>query len=391
MNERVFLEAIAAEPDELAHRLVYADWLEEQGSPRDQARAEFIRLQVERAALPPAHPRARALQRREDELLQRHGGEWSAEVAPLVRHWQFHRGFIEAVRLTVEQLVHNGQQLLRLAPVRRMQLRCTSALPAILSHSPGSARVLADVLSRLEVLDLNREHLGEAAGLALLELPTLPKLKALHLGHNSLSAAGVQVLAESPVLAGLRALEFTGSVESLQALLHSPRLTSLRELSLAGGRLGDRVGRLLAGSGLLGRLRGLSLAHAQMSATGLAALVGSPAAEGLEELDLSFNPLGVEGARVLARSLPRLGELNLSRTRLGNEGAAILAESGLLSRLRALDLSLDQVGPEGGLALAGGERLPLLMKLDLIYNPLGQEAREALLQRFGADVCLFNR
>src|SRR5262245_36198782 len=39
-EEEAFLKAIRGEPDELAHRLVYADWLEERGDPR----AEFVRL-----------------------------------------------------------------------------------------------------------------------------------------------------------------------------------------------------------------------------------------------------------------------------------------------------------------------------------------------------------
>ena len=46
---RAFLEAILAQPDDDTPRLVYADWLEEQG---DSARAEFIRVQIERARLP---------------------------------------------------------------------------------------------------------------------------------------------------------------------------------------------------------------------------------------------------------------------------------------------------------------------------------------------------
>ncbi|MBY0230983.1 MAG: TIGR02996 domain-containing protein, partial [Gemmataceae bacterium] len=42
MTHDAFLEAILADPHDDAHRLVYADWLEENG---DEARARFIRLQ----------------------------------------------------------------------------------------------------------------------------------------------------------------------------------------------------------------------------------------------------------------------------------------------------------------------------------------------------------
>src|SRR5437879_5252782 len=108
MSEAAFLEAIVDEPDVLAHRLVYADWLEDHGDEPRRARAEFIRLQVERDSLPPYHPRARALLRREEQFLARHGSDWSGPIAPLVRRCRFHRGFVEEVRLSVEQLVQHG-------------------------------------------------------------------------------------------------------------------------------------------------------------------------------------------------------------------------------------------------------------------------------------------
>jgi uncharacterized protein (TIGR02996 family) len=40
-----FLDALLDAPRDLTPRLVYADWLEEFGSPRDRARAELLRLQ----------------------------------------------------------------------------------------------------------------------------------------------------------------------------------------------------------------------------------------------------------------------------------------------------------------------------------------------------------
>ena len=43
-----FLAQIAANPDDDALRLVYADWLEERGDPR----CELIRLEAEMAHLP---------------------------------------------------------------------------------------------------------------------------------------------------------------------------------------------------------------------------------------------------------------------------------------------------------------------------------------------------
>jgi uncharacterized protein (TIGR02996 family) len=46
------LAAILREPADHTSRLVYADWLDERGEPGDAARAEFIRVQCERARIP---------------------------------------------------------------------------------------------------------------------------------------------------------------------------------------------------------------------------------------------------------------------------------------------------------------------------------------------------
>ena len=45
MTNADFLQAILADPDDDTPRLIYADWLEEQGDPR----GEFIRVQCELA------------------------------------------------------------------------------------------------------------------------------------------------------------------------------------------------------------------------------------------------------------------------------------------------------------------------------------------------------
>src|SRR5262245_57198091 len=50
------LAAILADPDDDTVRLAYADWLEEQGDPAQQPRAEFIRVQVELAQGEPFWP-----------------------------------------------------------------------------------------------------------------------------------------------------------------------------------------------------------------------------------------------------------------------------------------------------------------------------------------------
>jgi uncharacterized protein (TIGR02996 family) len=61
----VLLRAILDDPDDDAPRLVYADWLEEHG---EAERAEFIRVQVERAEAPRYAPPRIELRRRRQSL-----------------------------------------------------------------------------------------------------------------------------------------------------------------------------------------------------------------------------------------------------------------------------------------------------------------------------------
>jgi uncharacterized protein (TIGR02996 family) len=91
-----FLRAIAEQPDDDAPRLVYADWLQEQGDPR----GEFIALQFRRlreGSLPEKD------EAREAALLSKHRRDW---LGPLYRvlqtQWaecRFTRGFLSVARL----------------------------------------------------------------------------------------------------------------------------------------------------------------------------------------------------------------------------------------------------------------------------------------------------
>jgi uncharacterized protein (TIGR02996 family) len=90
---RGFLENILARPDDDAPRLIFADWLEEEG---DSARAEFIRVQVERARLPGWDARQVRLRLRERALIEEYGLKWKWELPEFegVTWEEFRRGFM---------------------------------------------------------------------------------------------------------------------------------------------------------------------------------------------------------------------------------------------------------------------------------------------------------
>jgi uncharacterized protein (TIGR02996 family) len=118
VSHQGFLHDIINQPGDDTPRLVYADWLEENGDPE---RAEFIRVQIELAGPGIDVDRALELGKRQTELLARHGERWqqpfTAEMKP-----RFERGFVCALNLPGEELLPEGARLLGAAPVTQISL-----------------------------------------------------------------------------------------------------------------------------------------------------------------------------------------------------------------------------------------------------------------------------
>src|SRR5437868_6707171 len=76
-TEEAFVQAIIADPDDDAPRLIYADWLDEQG---ESERAEFIRVQVALARMDEDDERRPELEARKSELTGRLGAAREADA-----------------------------------------------------------------------------------------------------------------------------------------------------------------------------------------------------------------------------------------------------------------------------------------------------------------------
>jgi uncharacterized protein (TIGR02996 family) len=74
--EAAFLQAIFANPEDEAARLIYADWLEERGDPR----AEFLRLESMLAGVSRDDPRLHEAETRLQALRSGIDGDWLARV-----------------------------------------------------------------------------------------------------------------------------------------------------------------------------------------------------------------------------------------------------------------------------------------------------------------------
>ena len=100
------LGGVLADPAADLPRLVYADFLEETGTPGNVARAEFVRVQCELAAATFDGDAARrlGLEIREKLLLNEHVKAWLAPLRAKGEalqnpgtHGLFRRGFVETV------------------------------------------------------------------------------------------------------------------------------------------------------------------------------------------------------------------------------------------------------------------------------------------------------
>jgi uncharacterized protein (TIGR02996 family) len=428
MLEEAFWRSIQEAPDDDAPRLIYADWLEEQGDPALAARAEFIRVQCELARLPEdAKDRRADLENREAVLWKKHGKAWGAPLRPFSRKFSFRRGFPDQVLVQGKTFLENAEKVLSAAPIFSIRLRNSKEQISALAQCPA--------LGRLISLSLYWNHIGLKRAQVFFASPHLSRLSDLDLDDNDIRVGGVRALAEA-------------------------KLPRLKTLNLRANKIENAGLESLAGAPLLGQLHTLGLVHNDLGDAGVAALAASPHAEGLVSLDLGYNPaigdsgvyalacsphlsrlrnlgLGAEsayqvqgrstgvteiGARALASSVSLAGLTSLDlggQSLLGDAGVCALVESTNLTRLTTLRLWGCGIGARGVAALASSAWLAGLTHLDLADNPWTDEAAEALarsphltrlrylrvamvgrrgpwpkakktlLARFGEDVCVF--
>jgi uncharacterized protein (TIGR02996 family) len=204
MND-AFLQSICENPEDDVVRLIYADWLEDNGDPR----GEFIRAQVELAQLTTDSPRRRELAFRAHQLLGLHGEEWSTPLRSFVEEWQFSRGFINKVTISANSLVSHAEDLFRLAPLQRIRLIGADGDIGFLSALPGWAPITS--------LDLIANNLSADLLTAMIDAPALRQLKRLVLCGNPIGEAGAAILVEKPHFSALHELQCGGNAFSLDS------------------------------------------------------------------------------------------------------------------------------------------------------------------------------
>jgi uncharacterized protein (TIGR02996 family) len=347
-DERPFLDAVLARPDADAPRLVYADFLEQSGTPADAARGELLRVQL--AAAHAADPTTVAvLKNRERELHERHYESWTAALRGFVSGVVFRRGIPDVVSIPAAEFIDRGDELFELLPVRHVHLTNAAECLLRLVHCPH--------LGRVRELNLSCNDLGNGGVHVLVRSAHLKHVGALDLGFNGLDDDGVKALAAASGLPALRelALNDNGQVtsEGVRAVAESPFLGGLRSLDLSGNDVNDLGVRALAASRCLPALESVKLAGNHIGDAGVVALAASPLlARCLKHdtrLDLRKNTIGPAGALALAGSDAMIAAtaLDLTDNYLGDRGFAGLVASRHFGRLRVLRLAQNQITTAG--------------------------------------------
>lgn len=350
-DRQAFLNAIIDRPDDDLLRLVFADYLEENG---EADRAEFIRLQIEHAASGPDADGWTLRDLRINELL--HEYDW--RIPDLKGKQEFRRGFVEVIGTTAERLLALPGEAFDSAPVR--ELRVWNARYH-LNEVAGLPWV-----RRAETLDLRNSDLGTGDRMhQFFSRADLPRLHSLGLRNNILWADDLTALFRAwPDSRQLTALDLAGNPlgdagAEVLALADQPNLQRLvlraDDQAFADCIHGEGANRL-AESRVLAGIRHLDLHGHHVGDAGFIDLVSSANAANLRVLDVGFNDIG----------------------ETGDAGVDALRASRYLGELRVLRLNgntLDRLWVD---ALAGWPHLELMETVDLRRCVFGTGARARL-------------
>jgi uncharacterized protein (TIGR02996 family) len=385
--EAALSKAILDEPEDLP-RLAYADWLDERGGKGDAARAEFIRLQIEQARR--QGEAAEEVRERSVALWQAHRSDWFGPAAERLSLSECVRGFLTGITVgTFVALVEEAgrsDEAWPLGPVPVVQVggKVWEGFDESVDHLAVARRPDLASWGGIDCRTNCRD---------LLRGPHLTNLRSLSLASNLIERSDLEPLSRAAFR--LRSLRFTGwqvSDGAMRLLAGAPSLHGLCEFDLASSPQTQAPVVEFLGSANAAALRRLTLRssswrHGWAKKATLQALVHSCRLTNLRSLALCSHRelLCKSGARKLAnwKGLPRLNSLHLEGdVGLSNDGLRILTRSPHLAGLRELSLSCPALDY---LILTESPHLDGLARLRLGKH-VPVPARAALAAHFGGRV-----
>lgn len=403
-----FLRTIKEEPECDVHRLILADWLEEQGDPR----AEFIRCQLEKYPLRETDPLHKSLEKAEKQLLRKHGKVWRGPIDDLKAHWSWDRGlaqisldgkkavsapwaawasseafaWISSLSLSIEKkdtlLDHRLTPLMR--EVNRLSLS-------------GEINDHIDTLTQLDELpyfcslDLSCCDVNLADVRPLLSWSLLPQIRELDFGSNNrFGNEGVKALVKSPLLGQLRSLNVWSNsltASGIEWLANAEALQSITWIDLSFNDFDKKAAAFLAKADWQD-LQVLDLCWNDLGSAGAKAMVNTDSKPNLREINLRGNGIGTRGIQALIKSpwFEHVQILDLSHNKGGDAAVNSLVNSTHAQNVRWLNFDFFEMTDKGAKALAESPYLDNLAYLDVGWNSIRGAGKEALKDRFGSVV-----
>lgn len=333
-----FFRAIEANPEEDTPRLVYADWLDEQGGAANAGRAEFIRVQCEEAR-EPDDTRRGVLHECAHQLLTNYGVAWAEGWPAKLHDPTYTRGFLDPIFLGT-QFPRCAERLAELMPLHHLRLfkarlvmKTLAACPQlalvrrldltsnVLRNADMTAFAASPHLGELQHLDFTSNQIG-VRGATDLAAARLPALRSLRFQLNPIKDRGLLALtlADWPALEHLDVMQCDLRHPGVVGLAESPLVRRLTVLQLTGNRDVPPDGWLALARAPLERMERLDISNPGVTDEVVEALAANPALAQLRTLHMGSAPLTDRAARAILNSphLRGLTRLRLSGQRLSN-------------------------------------------------------------------------
>lgn len=393
-TKKDFESRIHANPKDDDLRLVFADYLEEQG---DVDRASVIRLQCEAAKLASWERRYQEATHHANALIQLRGHRWRQAELPLldgVEWTTFERGFVSTARVKDVATLYKHDEAIGLAKT----VWCVE-LPALDEATTPRPEGSLKWLTTLRVTNDGNDWSSNETS-SLLSVPRTIELKQLWDGQDlgwfsDWLSREVSQSSESR----LSSLEIQGHhtvgltfvrelIESLEELAARDRAMPLRSLRLGTAFIDYDSGYF---------------EDPTFGQVGAELIAGASSIRDLEAIDVSRQRIGEEGLAVVSRSLPKLRDLvaksvgvkdlsflhkersgasfdrvALSGNAIGDDGAHVLATTSRMSELAVCELDTCEIGSAGVLSITNSPFWDTLRHLELGRNPLDVAGLEAL-------------
>ena len=394
-EESPLFQEILAHPHDRELRLVFADWLEEQGDPR----GELVRLQCQLENMTRSETGYSRLRARAGKLERQHGGFGDLKKVTIAKT-ELRGGFVERVEVTPTRWIKHAAEIIRTTPLRDLRLKGKSAKFAQIAEMPE--------LGQLSALELRQSKIDNAGLETLLTSPHLAGLECLGLHGTECTSIG-RVLSQSPLLTDLTTLELGGeriSQHDVQLIAENSRQLRRLEISYAeNSGFPDLATAGLKSLNFLDWNSGWdepSLTKKQLKQFGesefdepLHCLIIRPVEprfaealngtryQQLEELAVYYDALKTPDVASILSHLTGLTSLTLSSCGLRDAAARAIAKSPALASLKELKLTQNRITAKGVEAILKSEHILPETQLYLAGNPISEPEIRRLKKKLG--------